>query len=79
MLGFGRRDRPLVGKLHKLWDISAVTCSIFQGDTNFVHQFGLPRVSMETQTIPADVILPELTDFSRYSMACSWLLKLLLC
>jgi hypothetical protein len=23
--------------------------------------------------------LPEATDFSRYSMACSWLLKLVLC
>jgi hypothetical protein len=35
------------------------------------------EVSGEGVEVPSD--LPELTDFSRYSMACSWLLKLLLC
>lgn len=75
----GRRDRQLAGMLHMLSGTSAVTCSIGPASTNFVHPVDLEGVSDDVAISACIEYIPELTDFSRYSIACSWLLKLVLC
>jgi hypothetical protein len=80
MSGSGHLDRRLADRPRTPLDTSAVTCNTDQADTNFARHFGLPRVSVyRVTTNRCDEILPELTDFSKYSIAHSWLLKLLLC
>ena len=72
MSGSVRLGRPLVDRPRMPWDTSAVTCNNGQADTNFAHHFGLPRVSVYRVTlIDSDKTIPELTDFSRYSIAHS--------
>lgn len=46
MSGSVRLDRQLADRPHMPLGISAVTCSIVQANTNSVHHFGLPRVSV---------------------------------
>lgn len=79
MSGSVHHGTQLADKLRTPWGISVVTCNTGPADTSFVHQIDLPRVNTCDNPGLHVGISPELTDFSKYSMACSWLLKLLLC
>lgn len=79
MSGSVRRGKLLADMPRTPLGTSAVTCSIVQADTSFEHHSDLPRVSVAIVRLIILTSLPEPTDFSKYSIACSWLLKLLLC
>ena len=74
-----RRGRRLVGRPRRLWRIFAETCSSDRANTSSVRRFGLEGVSRAFTEMEGGCDPPELTDFWRYPMACSWLLQLVLC
>jgi hypothetical protein len=71
MWDFVRLGTLLVGRLRTLSGISAVPYSSDQADTSSVHLDCLATPSAARQVLEEHIYLPELTDCSKYSMACS--------